>query len=197
MLQLYYYKINDMLAQSTPLTDRKIVVDWYLRQYHSRSEDDGGLVIHTPSIFIEFMPIQWRTLPQNVQRAILTFRLHIVTESTHVDKRSFILMDLTGDNNNDHLLIREECYKALMNKRASLPVPAHLIGQYGVHDENSVLMESLVRIASPIVTDMIGNLVVSVEEFQCVVTDYTAMPVKVSVENVDLETNCEMDIPKA
>jgi hypothetical protein len=33
-----------------------------------------------PACFFEFMPIQWRTLGQQVQDADLTIRLHIVTE---------------------------------------------------------------------------------------------------------------------
>lgn len=34
----------------------------------------------TPAIFVEFMPLQWRTLGNRVQDADLTTRLHIVTE---------------------------------------------------------------------------------------------------------------------
>lgn len=34
----------------------------------------------TPAVFVEFMPLQWRTLGNRVQDADLTIRLHIVTE---------------------------------------------------------------------------------------------------------------------
>jgi len=34
----------------------------------------------TPAVFFEFMPIQWRTMGQQVQDADLTIKLHIVTE---------------------------------------------------------------------------------------------------------------------
>jgi len=34
----------------------------------------------TPAVFFEFMPIQWRTMGQQVQDADLTIKLHIVTQ---------------------------------------------------------------------------------------------------------------------
>lgn len=34
----------------------------------------------TPAVFVEFLPLQWRTLGNRVQDADLTTRLHIVTE---------------------------------------------------------------------------------------------------------------------
>jgi len=34
----------------------------------------------TPAVFFEFIPIQWRTMGQQVQDADLTIRLHIVTQ---------------------------------------------------------------------------------------------------------------------
>lgn len=34
----------------------------------------------TPAVFVEFLPLQWRTLGNRIQDADLTVRLHIVTE---------------------------------------------------------------------------------------------------------------------
>ena len=53
-----------------------------------------------------------------------------------------------------------------------------------------VFMESMIRVGS-VPPRMIGNLVVSVDTWQCIVTDFTAVPDKAVVENPELELTCE------
>ncbi len=195
MLQTYYSYLKSRIQLDEVLAELKVLADWYLRQYYSvRGKDDDGTLVSTPIVYIELMPITWRTLPMNIQRALLTFRLHIVTESVFVDERNFLLQDPSTVTNNSHLIIRERLHKILMNQRVKLSdLPSYQGEIYRINGEDAVIMESIVRIGSPTTTEMMNNLVLSIEEFQCIITDYTASPLYLKVDPpITLEEICIM-----
>ena len=101
MLKLYYFFLDITLPSvMADFGNLQLEHDWFLNQYNlSTSEESGGLVTYTPIVYIEFLPIDWKTLPGKIQRGLLRFNLHLVTESVHIDKRNFLLPDLSGDMN--------------------------------------------------------------------------------------------------
>lgn len=193
MLQAYYSWIKDQIITDVQLTALTVKADWYLRQYYStRGAEDDGLVIDTPICYIEILPIVWRTLPMSIQRAVMTFRIHILTDTTYADDRSFVLPSPTQDTNAEHMAIRERIYTLLMNKRVHLSdLDAHIGGPYRINGQDAVAMESIVRTSSPTTSEQLYDMILSIEEFQCVVTDYTATPAFQLAEDVALEVNCE------
>ncbi len=193
MLQAYYSWIKDQIITDVQLAALDVKAEWYLRQYYAgRGSQDGGLVIETPICYVEIMPIVWRTLPMSIQRAVMTFRVHTLTDTVHADDRSFVLPSPTQDVNSQHMAIRERVYTLLMNKRVHLnDLAVHLGGPYKIDGQDAVAMESIVRISSPVTSEQLDDMILSIEEFQCVVTDYTASPLYQKVEDVQLEVNCE------
>jgi hypothetical protein len=72
--------------------------DLWNRQVEFIEQETG---IAFPAIFVEFAPIQWRTLGNRVQDATLTVRLHIVTEwfaetadHSPVEERALAYLDI-------------------------------------------------------------------------------------------------------
>lgn len=58
-----------------------------------------------PAVFVEFMPIQWQSLPHGVQEATINFRLHIVTRALEPTSAQSITVQAEGEPeaNNQYL----------------------------------------------------------------------------------------------
>lgn len=156
-------------------------IDWFLDQYAQVGEDH----IHTtPEVLIEFAPINWTTLPSGVQRGVLTFITHTVSDSAYGDER-----DMTDTLYINHLDIDQKIFQKLMNKRfmfSDVPGNEALAGT----DNDYVLMESIVRIES-IPHTALSNLVSTLQTFQCTIYDYSAVP---SMQEVLATLQCNISL---
>lgn len=193
MIDIAYACIKQTLLDTEKVeASFKLDVDWYLKQYYAtRSADDDGLITHLPMVFIEFMPISWTTLPGYIQRATLTFRTHLLTSTVYDDDRNFLSNHGSGGNNG-HLQLRQSIYKALFNRRFHLnDIPADYGGSYAVENQDPVIMESIVRIGTPTPIEALNDMILSIDEWQSVITDYTAVPGTQKAEDVILTVQCE------
>ncbi len=104
-----------------------------------------------PAVFIEFMPIQWKTLGQGVQQAELTVRLHIVTRwVAPTDMRSIAFNDAV----------------------AYLDIPNFVFKQM----QNAVILDcnGFVRKSSTINHNH-SEIIDSMEDYVTLITDYSAV----------------------
>lgn len=177
MLNLVYAALKARLLEEC----NPQYLDWYMGQYLEEEAEDGGqLLWATPAQFIEFLPIQWQTLPGNVQVADLQFNVHLVNDSVFdTDAR---MLDTTLN----HLGQEGAVFRALMNWRAMLHDVPGMDTLEGTSADR-VLIESLVRTS----TDPDHNLrrqLVSVQSFTSRVYDYSATKQWVQVmATLDLE----------
>lgn len=104
-----------------------------------------------PAVFIEFMPIQWKTLGQGVQQAELTVRLHIVTR-------------WVAPTNMQSIAFNEAI--------AYLDIPNFVVKQM----QNVVVpgANGFVRKSSTINHNH-GEIIDSTEDYATLITDYSAM----------------------
>lgn len=145
-------------------------VEYFLDQYN---ESEDQRVFTTPSLYLEFAPIEFRTLTQNIQQAELTFMVHTVHESAYDDENRI----LSADGLLNFLGVQTEVYKALMNWRLRA---SYLSGD---NADTRTLMESVVRTRS-VPDHAMSRLMVNTQTFRAVVYDYSAVknmtPVQVS-----------------
>lgn len=142
-------------------------VDWFLDQYNQ--DDEGSVLWITPSLFLEFQPIPWMTLSQNVQRAVLTFVVHTVTDSVYDDDERIL------DAATDHLQLVDDVFASLQGKRFA--------------DNGRTIMETIVR-TSMIPDHSIEGIIVTTQEFKSVIFNYSARPQKqvVQITNLDIKS---------
>lgn len=78
MLKNLYLAIEQKLMAVTDGQDRPVFkhFDLWNRQVEFIEQETP---FDTPAVFVEFMPVEWRTDKSNTQDATLSFRLHIVT----------------------------------------------------------------------------------------------------------------------
>lgn len=50
-----------------------------------------------PAVFVEFLPIQWQSLPHGVQEATINFRLHIITRVVEPTSAENIILPAEGE----------------------------------------------------------------------------------------------------
>lgn len=167
MLNLVYSAIKKRLAaQVLPLPK---YVDWYYAQYLEDEMEDGGqLLWQTPALFVEFLPIEWETRPQNIQTSTLRFNTHLVNESFYDNDQRVL------DAAVNHLGQESSVFVALMNWRCML---SYVPGFEALADtaNDRVLLESIVRESSEPDHTMRRQLV-GVQRFACRIYDYSAQP---------------------
>jgi hypothetical protein len=79
-------------------------VDWYYGQYDEA--DDDAMVWITPSVFLEFFPMDWQQLGQSgMQMGTLRFTTHVVTDTAYDDKQRMTV--------HNHLSFEKSVYIAL------------------------------------------------------------------------------------
>jgi hypothetical protein len=147
-----------------------------MEQYDSAESE----VWATPAVYIEFRPIEWATLGGGIQRAVLTFDVHLVTDSMlDGDKR---VVDTLAVN---HFAAHDGVFRALQGFRCNLSYLPAFSALTGAADW--VLIESVVRTASHVLHRQ-GNLLVSVQTFAATVKDYAAVPNFITVVAIPVVT---------
>lgn len=154
-------------------------VDWYLDQFDQYDPEE--VVLGTPVALIEFHPIHWTTLSQNVQKAILTFSVHLATSTAYGDDMD--MLDLTYI---DHLSIESKIFVALMNTRFTMPDIQTFLNQQGLvwttpdgqpwtATSKDIILESIVRIDT-VPHRQQSPIIVTEQVFQATIFDYSATP---------------------
>lgn len=134
--------------------DPLLHTDWYMGQDMQNGDDT---FIPARAAYIEFAPIRWRTLLSSVQEAVLTFTIHLISETIYGDER-----DIT-DTRVNHLHYRQQIYLALQDYRYLYPTD----------EPELVLIESITRTATTL-PHRINNLIKTTDTFRCLVRDYSA-----------------------
>jgi len=165
MLNLIYAALKKRLAEKV----EPKLIDWFLGQYMEDDMEDGGALLwNTPTIFLEFLPVDWETRPGNLQTATLRLNAHLVNDTLYDNDQRIL------DATINHLGMESAVFVALMNWRCLLSyVPGFeaLAGE----PEDRVLIESMVRNTSEPDHAMRKQLV-SVQGFSSRVFDYSATP---------------------
>jgi hypothetical protein len=60
-------------------------VDWFYNQYEEGEE--GNMVWVTPSVYLQFLPIEWQDLGSRVQSGDMTLLVHLATDSGYENKQ--------------------------------------------------------------------------------------------------------------
>lgn len=166
MLKPIYKGLKDRLSN---IPD--VYVDYFLGQY---LQAEGGSVLYNEeSLFIEFMPIAWDTHRRSVQRGVLSFKVHAVTTCLYDDEDRIL-----GTTVFNHMDLVNEVFKHLQNFRIT-------------EQSGNVLLESVVR-KQTIPDHELEVVVVTIQEFEAVIFDYTAAPVYTHVSNVAFEVTPEI-----
>lgn len=124
-----------------------------------------------PAVFVEFLPVQWETHGQRVQRADLFVRLHIITR-WYAQTASY--------SPDQEVALNYLDYSGLVHKQ--------------LQSNNILLTNGWMRTQSIINHDH-EVIVDSIEEYKCQVVDYGAQPSTVAVSNITpiLNINPEED----
>lgn len=164
MLSLVYQALKKRLVNTTT----PAYVDWYMGQYLEPEAEEGGqLLWRTPAQFVEFMPVQWQTLGNNVQAANTQFNLHLVNDCYHDDDQRITDAAL------GHLAQEAAVYATLQNWRCHLSYVPGFEALEGTPDDR-VLIESITRERTDPDHNM-GRQIVSVQGFACRIYDYGAV----------------------
>jgi hypothetical protein len=182
MLSLVYQALKKRLSEVTTPD----YVDWYMGQYLEADAEDGGqLLWGTPAQFIEFLPVQWQTLGNNVQAANTKFNIHLVNDCYHDDDKRITDAAL------GHLVQEAAVYAALQNWRCLM---SYVPGLEALADtpNDRVLIESITRESTDPDHNM-GRQIVSVQGFACRIYDYGAVKNWVEVLATLQETVIKVD----
>jgi hypothetical protein len=142
------------------------LVDADLGQYQQRGDDH---VLTSPAAYLMIRDINWGSLGNKVQRAVMTFDVTLVVQTAYGDIR-----DHTDNTYINYLAIQSAIYQALKDKRFYIhDVP----GMEAVEDTDAdaVLIESIDRVDTFTHKNQ-SNLIVATERYQCPVFDYSATP---------------------
>lgn len=166
MMHLVYSALKARLTERTAPK----YIDWYTGQYSEDEMADGGeLLWDTPAQFIEFLPVDWKTLgANNVQCAVLGFAVHLCNHTFDTDDRR--ITDVTLG----HFAKESAIFVALMNWRAMMSDVPGLEALAGTPNDR-VLIESIVRTGTE-PDHNIRRQMVSVQTFQTKIYDYSAEP---------------------
>lgn len=168
MIREIYMILHDTLSQHI---DELILIDLDLQQYLQERSDAVRI---TPAAYIRFHPVEWETIPEQVQRAVLSFDVTLISSTMYGDDR-----DITDNTIIDHLAIENKIYTTLMNRRWMLsdhPDYASLKDT----ENDMVLMETIVRKKTGM-HQSIDRLMHTSQNFQAVIFDYSAAPVWIKV----------------
>lgn len=167
MLESIYKALKERL-ETIPDVDE---VDYFLGQY---LQAEGGSVLYSDeALFIEFLPIPWQSLRGGVQKAVLNFRIHAVSSCLYDDENRLI-----GTGVFDHMGLVTKVFQSLQNFRAIEP-------------SGNVLFESVVRIRTEPNHDL-DLVMVTVQEFQATIFDYSAIAATTTKNNVALNVTTDI-----
>jgi hypothetical protein len=107
MIQFVYQALKKRILTELPDVAQ---VDWYYSQYEE--SEDGNLVWTTPSIYIEFAPVDWQQFGTQFQRATVDVTLHIVSASAY-GAEDFRQTEQTDGLTITHLGLVSALYKKL------------------------------------------------------------------------------------
>lgn len=168
MKQQYLAIKNRLVDQVTVLEQ----VDWYLQQ--EKQKGDTHVVI-TPAAFVEIRPIKWSNQADNVQRADINFRVHLISQTAYGDEQDYI-------------------EDALINHHG-LEIAIHqALEGYWLAIDGDMILDNVTRIAQTIHTTP-SNLVHTYQEFTAVALNYDAVPPTQEVEvSLDMEVCLTADV---
>lgn len=167
MLESIYTALKDRLETIF----NSIEVDYYLGQY---LQGEGGSSLYSDeALFIEFLPIEWQSLRNNVQKAVLSFRIHVVSACLYDDEQRLI-----GTGVFSHMENVTEVFKTLQNFRA-------------VEPSGRVLLESVIRVRTEPNHDL-DVVMVTVQEFKATIFDYSAIGSTTKLNNVALDITTDI-----
>lgn len=180
MIKDVYQALKKRLSEIDKL-DR---VDWFLNQYNEVDVDNGNVLVYeTPVVYVEFAPVEWKTLTQNAQRAEILFSVHLVTETVADDDKRLLETQYVN-----HAAIENEVFKKLMNWRTHYSFVDEYAGLQ--NGDDWMLIESIVRTASE-PDHALTEFFVTVQQFKCVIYDYSAVKQWQQVQ-AQLQINAEI-----
>ncbi len=178
MLDLVYLALKKRLTIKVPGLDG---IDWHLNQYAQVGED---IITITPGLYVKFLPVEWKTLPDSIQRGVLQFETHLVSDTAYGDER-----DMTDKVYIDHLGTESKVFQALMNFRPLLSYVPGFEALFNTADDR-VLLESIVRVNS-VPHGELDNIAKTSQRFQSVMYDYSAQQ---QLQTVLATLECEVTI---
>jgi len=147
--------------------DELVLVDLDLNQYNQQGDD---FVRATPSAYIKFHPINWETIPEQIQKAQLNFDIVLISSTMYGDDR-----DITDKLHIDHLTIENKIYTTLMNRRWMLSDHPDYAALKDT-ELDMVLLETIVR-KSTSTHSAIDRIMHTAQNFRANIFDYSAAPV--------------------
>ncbi len=130
---------------------------------------------YTPAVFVEFPPIQWKTLPHLNREAVVQFHLHILV---HVNSPIPTQPNHTGTTALDALAFSDILYQGLQKQFANLPSDNDTFGfTFGLsfHPLPAITINTLTIEESEIEHDF-EELLHLTDTYSCHITDRTATP---------------------
>lgn len=177
MRRLIYMALKQRLLDSLDWLE---YVDYFYMQY---TDAEGAMVRRTPSVFIEFMPIDWRQNGLKVQTGTQYIAIHLVSESGY-DNEERILDTMATK----HFERESQVFAALAGFRPKMSYLAEYASLQNTEDDKQIF-ESLVRMNTNADHDLTPFLV-SVQTFAASIYDYSALKLPAGqVANVTLETD--------
>lgn len=154
-------------------------IDWFMDQYAASIED--GMVWITPTVFLEFMPVTWQQIGQNIQSATMQVKVHFLTDNDYEDQKSLMMTN--------HLQLNKRVHKALQNWGCLL---SYVEGYEALQGTGSdmILINNMTRVASES-EHQLRQFVVTTQTYEAYVTDLSmdnaaddvvVSPVKLEVE---------------
>lgn len=168
MLEHIYTALKDRLETVANIDE----VDYYLGQY--LQQEGGNRLYSDQALFIELLPIEWQSQRGNTQKAVLSFRVHTVSACLYDNEDR-----LVGTGVYNHMELVTEVFKTLQNFRVVQ------------NPSGNVLLESIVRTLTEPNHDL-DVVMVTVQEFDCTIFDYSAIAQTTKVNNVDLRVTTEI-----
>lgn len=160
----YPYEVKKRRLQSNIAQLKE--VDWFLNQYDPQG---NNTIYTTPGVYIEYLPMQTESLARKLQQAPVTFRVHLVTNSVYdTGKR------VKKDSDWDHASLLDKVFGQLYGFSGRLSDLAEFAALKGTPSDFK-LFNSIDRI-NLVPPHNFAGLMVTVQEFQCLMYDHTANP---------------------
>jgi hypothetical protein len=156
-----YILLKERLATIQELKE----VQWYLGQYDQNGEQ--ALVVDTAA-YIEFEPIEWMQMGQQIQQATVGFNVHFVQECVYGDDTRVV------DTTLNHLELANQIFRTLQGWSGRLSdIPS--LGIFPNSPTDKQIINTIVRTGSTSQHDL-ENLIVTVQRFQATCIDLNAVP---------------------
>lgn len=135
---------------------------------YGQYRNQNGQIRTSPMVFIGFQPIVWSQQLENVQRAVLSFDITLVSQTAYGDDQ-----DLEDTNYIDHWARAAFLFSSLHNCRFRLSdVPG--MEALADTDDDRILMESIVRTQQG-QHNVQRNLITTSDRYQTTIFDYYAL----------------------